>query len=124
MFGFGGNDKLQGDDGNDLLDGGFGDDILDGGNGADTILGGAGNDRLWGGHGRDTLSGSTNADQFIYKSISESGVAIALRDIITDFKGSAGDQIDLSAIDAYRKDIGNQKFSYIRLKAFTGQKGE
>ncbi|MEO0406839.1 MAG: calcium-binding protein [Cyanobacteria bacterium P01_A01_bin.135] len=44
LYGLGGNDKLYGHDGNDHLDGGSGNDRLDGGAGADTMIGYSGND--------------------------------------------------------------------------------
>jgi hypothetical protein len=53
MFGFGGNDTLEGRDGDDLLSGGKGDDILRGGDGEDTLYGGEGADVLEGGAGDD-----------------------------------------------------------------------
>ena len=71
IFGFDGNDELQGREGDDDLDGSFGNDRLFGGDGADTLLGGfgddaltgnAGNDRLFGGFGDDALWGGTGND--------------------------------------------------------------
>ena len=53
---------------------------------------------LNGGVGKDSLTGSTGVDKFIYKSIVDSGVGSAARDVITDFRGSLGERIDLSAI--------------------------
>ena len=44
--------------------------------------------------------------------------------MITDFRGSLGERIDLSAIDAYSKTTGNQAFAFIGSSAFTGTKGE
>ena len=46
------------------------------------------------------------------------------RDTIDDFQGGAGDTIDLSAIDAFAPQSGNQSFTYIGSAAFTGTKGE
>ena len=63
-----GNDILWGKDGNDILNGGAGDDILNGGDGYDILNGGAGNDILNGGdwhkdryefeagHGQDVIN--------------------------------------------------------------------
>ncbi|HNG36842.1 MAG TPA: hypothetical protein PK068_09765 [Nitrosomonas sp.] len=80
MFGFGGNDFIEGGYGNDSLYGGSGNDqvngdegndILYGESGIDTLLGGEGNDwlygqseidRLEGGNGNDVLDGGTGAD--------------------------------------------------------------
>jgi Ca2+-binding RTX toxin-like protein len=60
-----GNDELYGEDGNDILDGGAGDDYLSGGEGNDTLKGGAGNDDLWGGDGNDTLDGGAGNDRIV-----------------------------------------------------------
>jgi len=91
---------------------------------ADTLTGNSVNNILNGGAGKDTLTGSTGVDKFIYRSITHSRVGSAKRDVITDFKGSLGEKIDLFAIDAYTKTAGNQAFAYIGSKAFTGTKGE
>ena len=56
IWGFGGNDDLNGGDGGDTLDGGMGDDDLSGGDGDDTLKGGYGMDTLTGGKGMDTAS--------------------------------------------------------------------
>ena len=103
---------------------GTGADTLIGNAAANTFNGGGGNDNLNGGLGKDSLTGSTGVDKFIYKSIADSGVGSAARDVITDFQGGSGEKIDLSAIDAYSKKTGNQAFTYIGSNAFTGTKGE
>jgi len=97
---------------------------LTGNSGNNTLDGGLGNDILNGGTGKDTLKGSTGVDKFIYRSITDSRVGSANRDFVTDFKGSLGEKIDLSVIDAYTKTTGNQAFVYIGSKKFTGTKGE
>jgi Ca2+-binding RTX toxin-like protein len=95
------------------------------GNGsANTLTGNSGGNILNGGLGKDSLTGSNGVDKFIYKSIADSGVGSAARDVITDFRGSLGEKIDLSAIDAYSKTTGNQAFAFIGSSAFTGTKGE
>jgi Ca2+-binding RTX toxin-like protein len=53
VFGFGGNDTLNGNGGND---------ILNGAGGTDTINGGAGNDQIDGGTGADAINGGTGDD--------------------------------------------------------------
>ena len=53
--------------------------------GNDTLSGGAGNDTLDGGTGVDQLTGGDGIDVFDFNAITESGVGIGLRDIITDF---------------------------------------
>jgi len=53
IYGFAGNDSLNGADGNDELYGGDGNDTLSGGAGNDLLDGGPGNDTLYGGYGSD-----------------------------------------------------------------------
>ena len=63
LYGYGGNDTLSGGSGVDGLFGGSGDDTLNGGTGNDTLFGGAGNDTLNGGAGYDRLWGNNGADR-------------------------------------------------------------
>ena len=44
--------------------------------------------------------------------------------MIRDFSRAQGDDIDLSGIDANAKAAGNQAFSFIGAKAFSGKAGE
>lgn len=71
VYGYGGNDNLQGEAGNDTIFGGDGNDILrgEGGNdilhgdaGNDDIRGQAGNDTIFGGAGEDTILGNGGVD--------------------------------------------------------------
>ena len=112
---YAGNDRMLGFGGNDRLDGGTGNDSIDGG---------TGNDKITGGIGKDILSGNAGVDQFIYRSISDSGTGLSKADQIRDFQGFLGEKIDLSAIDAYTTRIGNQSFTYIGSKGFSGARGE
>jgi Ca2+-binding RTX toxin-like protein len=64
IYGWGGNDNLDGYLGNDGLDGGSGDDKLYGWDGNDFLTGGEGNDELNGWNGNDLLRGS-NGNDFI-----------------------------------------------------------
>lgn len=82
MFGFAGNNFLEGGENNDYLYGDVGDD---------TLLGDAGDDILLGSIGNDTLTGGAGADQFSFFSISE-GI-----DKIEDFKWYEGDKISIYA---------------------------
>jgi Ca2+-binding RTX toxin-like protein len=84
-----GKDILNGESGNDFLNGDIGNDTLDGGSGNDILVGGAGNDRLIGGTGNDTLTGGTGSDRFSLTNSSIDG------DVITDFKVSENDKIEL-----------------------------
>ena len=61
----------------------------------DTLLGNSIANIISGGLGNDTMTGGDGADIFKYSSVSDSGTAAGLRDIITDFvKGT--DKIDLA----------------------------
>jgi Ca2+-binding RTX toxin-like protein len=101
-----------------------GNDLLIGTNGKDKISGLAGNDTLVGGLGVDNLTGGLGADVFKFNASNETGKTSATRDVITDFKHSEGDKIDLSGIDANSKLAGNQAFKFIGSKSFSGNAGE
>ncbi len=60
---------------------------------ADTLDGGLGDDTFTGNMGNDTLTGGSGADTFKF---AETGPAN--RDIITDYSGTEGDVLDLSAL--------------------------
>ncbi|MBR0556578.1 calcium-binding protein [Ciceribacter sp. L1K23] len=107
-----------------VITGNTGNNTLSGLAGNDTLKGEAGNDRLAGGTGADKLYGGTGADRFVFTALSDSTVASSGRDTIYDFSRSQGDKIDLSALDASTKSTGNQAFSFIGEKAFTGKAGE
>ncbi|MBO3762541.1 calcium-binding protein [Ciceribacter sp. L1K22] len=124
LNGYSGNDSLSGGAGNDSLYGGSGNDSLLGGSGNDRMKGGSGNDKLTGSSGADVLFGDSGADRFIFKSLSDSTVSSSGRDTIEDFSRSQGDKIDLSAIDASTKSSGNQAFSFIGEKSYSGKAGE
>jgi Ca2+-binding RTX toxin-like protein len=74
----------------------------------DTIVGSAVNDYLYGGSGADVLIGGTGDDWFAYDDVTGSGVGRGMRDRIVDF--TAGDQIDLSGLDANATLAGDQAF--------------
>nr|WP_230968300.1 M10 family metallopeptidase C-terminal domain-containing protein [Nostoc sp. WHI] len=121
VIGTNANDSIVGDAQNNQLSGNDGNDTINGGLGNDTINGGSGNDRLIGNRGTDRLAGGLGNDIFDFNSVLDSQPA-ALRDIITDFAGNgnlAGDQIDLSTIDANPFLAGNQAFSFIGAGAFS-----
>ena len=97
------------------------DNRITGGDGNDTLKGGAGNDTLIGGAGRDILFGGDGNDVFVFNAVSDSGVTGATRDTIKDF--TAGDKIDLSAIDAVSGG-GDNAFHFIEAHAFSHTAGE
>ena len=80
-----------------LIGSGFAD-TLTGNAGANMLWGMGGGDVLTGGGGADVLKGGAGTDRFIYAALADSAVSAAGKDTIRDF--SAGDKIDLSAIDA------------------------
>jgi parallel beta-helix repeat protein len=123
MNGTAGNDVFNGLAGNDKLSGFGGVDLLTGGGGLDTLDGGAGNDVLHGGTGKDILIGGTGADRFVFKTVAEAGKGTG-QDQIRDFSRAQGDKIDLGNIDAHTGQSGNQTFTYIDSKAFSGQAGQ
>ena len=93
--------------------------VITGNAGKDGLGGGDGNDTLVGGAGADTLTGGLGADVFDFNLVTESGVGITARDLITDFLVGT-DRIDLVNIDANVATAGDQAFAFIGAGAFTG----
>jgi Ca2+-binding RTX toxin-like protein len=83
MYGFDGDDVINGNDGNDYIFGGAGNDTINGREGNDIISGGTGNDHLYGGDGADT---------FVFSSSATNG-----SDTIADFS-QASDKFDFSSV--------------------------
>jgi serralysin len=115
--------SLHGNSGANKLLGGAGNDKLYGNGGKDFLSGGDGSDLLRGGRSKDSLLGGEDNDVFTFRSTSEAGKG-SQRDQIKDFSGSQDDKIDLSGIDANIKVSGNQGFSFVGSKAFSGDAGE
>ena len=92
------------------------DNTVTGNSGANTLRGGDGNDTLIGGLGKDTLYGGIGNDTFKFNLITETKIGTA-RDVIADF--SAGDVIDLSAIDAKLGGALNDAFTFLGTNAPT-----
>lgn len=63
MWGYEGNDTLNGSDYYDTMDGGEGNDTLYANGGDDTLIGGYGNDALYGGDGNDLVVGDNTLDR-------------------------------------------------------------
>ena len=106
------------------ITGNSGTNKLTGAAGNDTLSGGAGNDSLTGGAGADRMTGGAGADRFIFAAVSESTVATAGRDRITDFDRAEGDRIDLRSIDANSLASGDQAFQDAIVTSFTGVAGQ
>lgn len=98
--------------------------VLNGAAGKDLLIAGAGNDRLLGGPGRDDMNGGAGADHFVFRALSDSGVAAVNRDLIRGFSHAQGDRIDLRMIDANLTQPGNQAFKMIGAAGFSGSAGE
>ena len=123
LFGGIGDDRLVGRTGADALNGDDGEDVLVGGGGNDTMGGGEGDDTLTGGAGRDSLTGGSEADQFLFRVLTDSGTTTQTRDVIVDFQAGL-DVLSLSAIDADVAVAGNQAFTFLGTGAFTGAAGQ
>lgn len=110
LYGYGGNDTLDGDDGDDILYGGTGNDTLNGGDYHDHLYGEEGDDVLEGGFGDDTFYYSEGHDTFedtdgvdtivMNAAWSQSDVTFmrydtAQNDLIITFAGSSTDSITL-----------------------------
>jgi hypothetical protein len=65
MYGYTGNDFLDGGNGNDMLSGWDGNDVLFGKEGNDDLYGGNGRDGLFGGNGVDHVSGGADSDRYL-----------------------------------------------------------
>jgi hypothetical protein len=105
LIGGSAHDRLLGDDKTNYIDGRGGPDLLRGG------------------LGRDYLTGGTEGDRFDFNSYAEAGLG-ATRDVVVDFSHADGDKIDLHTLDADTNKTGNQDFTYIGDKAFTGRAGQ
>ncbi|VVQ06578.1 hypothetical protein PS910_04380 [Pseudomonas fluorescens] len=90
-----------------------GNDTLLGTDGNDIIFGGAGDDTLIGGKGNDTLTGGSGADLFVWKA-NHTG-----NDVITDFKASEGDRIDLK--DLLQGEKGSTIDDYLKITTVKGE---
>lgn len=85
-------ENVNGSQGNDIITGSSSTNDLFGGSGNDVLRGEGGNDVLRGGIGNDQLTGGTGADTFVFEATANG------LDTITDFSGTDGDILDLSAI--------------------------
>lgn len=123
LWGMSTSEIFYGNDGDDLIQANDGNDKLFGGNGNDRLYGGDGNDMLVGGAGRDTQYGGAGNDIFDFNDIVDSRPGSGTRDTIADFTVGY-DKIDLAGIDANTRVPGNQAFSYIGSKSFSGTAGQ
>ena len=103
-------EHIRGSEHDDWISGNWHANRLEGGAGNDTLRGGSGNDSLEGGLGADQLVGGSGSDVFVLRSVADSGVGPAQRDLIVDFERGL-DKIDLSALDANAEADGHQAFT-------------
>lgn len=123
LYGGKGDDRLNGEAGDDDLRGDEGNDDLKGGEGNDDLQAGAGSDKITGGIGQDRAAGGLGADTFLFTSKADSSVG-ARRDVIVDFSVSQRDLLNLAEIDANERSSGNQAFTWLGTRAFTGVAGQ
>lgn len=136
LDGGGGSDTLSGSYGADTLEGGDGSDALSGSAQSDELYGGDGNDTLDGGGGSDSLYGGAGSDTFVLGSVNDSTARTGFAfqcpspscsgaqqelirntgfDLIFGFENpgpAAGDRIDLSRIDPFADQAGDQAFAF------------
>jgi hypothetical protein len=111
-LGFAAHDRVlvQFDGSDNRETGGIENDAFRGGNGDDTLKGGDGDDTLIGGAGSDVLGGGNGDDVFAFAAVGQSRPGLQA-DLITDL--SAGDVVDLHAIDADVTTDGDQAFTLV-----------
>jgi Ca2+-binding RTX toxin-like protein len=107
----------------DAITGTDGKDVIKLKGGADIVQAHGGNDVITGGAGKDWMAGQGGNDAFVYESVKDSRPGENYRDEILDW-GFGKDRIDLHLIDANTKVLGNQAFSWIGSKAFSGHAGD
>lgn len=95
---------------------GGGNDVLIGNEADNGLWGGAGDDLIYGGAGNDTMYGGIGSDVFLFD-------AVGGADRIADFN-RGHDMIDLSGIDANINTAGDDAFTFIAKRGFTGHAGE
>jgi Ca2+-binding RTX toxin-like protein len=95
-------ENIHGSEQDDVLSGDAGVNFLFGSDGDDTLIGGGGDDTLYGGAGVDQLYGGSGSDVFEFRSVDDSAVGEASRDIIFDFDSGTDttsvDTIDLTGL--------------------------
>ncbi len=83
----------------------------------DTLVGNDGANSLDGGAGQDSLTGGVGNDVFVFAAAAHTGNAAGTADVVTDF--TAGDRLDLSAIDADASTGLDDAFSDTLVSDFT-----
>src|SRR5262249_17334099 len=88
---------------------------------ANVIVGNTGANLITGGAGKDTMTGGAGIDRFDFNAVTETGLSSSSWDVITDFKSSGADRIDVSTIDANGSGAGSTAFTFLVAKdaAFT-----
>jgi Ca2+-binding RTX toxin-like protein len=88
VFGHGGDDKLYGYLGNDTIDGGNGNDSIYGSASSDVLLGGQGQDLLDGGAGNDSIYGGDDNDRIFGGDGNDSLFGDAGQDLLYGYNGA------------------------------------
>ncbi|WP_019905097.1 M10 family metallopeptidase [Methylobacterium sp. 77] len=91
---------------------------------ANVLTGNGAANKLVGLAGHDTLTGGAGADFFVFRTLADSTVASAGRDLIKDFSQAQHDRLDFRDIDAHAGLPDNQSFSFIGGAAFHKTAGE
>jgi hypothetical protein len=115
-------DDMLGENDRDEMAGRKGNDEIFARGGNDLLLGDAGNDVLVGGRGADDFAGGTGNDIIRLFRPEDSPTEASLRDQLFDFE-RGDDKLDLKPIDA-KSGSGNDAFSFIGTKPFSGKAGE
>lgn len=124
-----GGTAADGDGGRDRLasiEGAYGsrfNDRLTGDAGTNELFGRDGNDVLTGGAGQDLTVGGLGADRFVFNQ-GDVSATLGAADLIGDFYRSERDRIDLRGIDANAGVAGDQAFTFIGARGFSGMAGE
>jgi len=112
-------DAINAGHGDDSVAGGGGDDVIYGGSGRDILVGQSGDDVLVGGRGADELRGGSGQDVFVLERLHDSTpnhhdvIAPGVNGVALGHPGAtAGDMIDLSAIDADTDRSSDQAFHF------------
>ncbi len=133
LYGSNGSNDLFGNDGFDFIVGNGGNDYITGGRGHDSLYGGLGRDWIvvdelnWGnlnpvnGVNRAVRDLDQSGNLVVYKSVNESTTQNS--DVIDGFV-LGDDLIDLTAIDANTKRVGNQNFDSNIVTTWTKKAGQ
>ncbi len=123
IFGFAGQDFLDGGGGNDLLLGDVGNDTLEGGDGFDLLEGGSGNDRLSGELGDDFYFVDSAKDTII--EISDAGFDVVRSFVSFTLPANVENLVlDTKALNGTGNDLSNEIFANDSNNILKGEAGD